>query len=765
MKKIIIVLFLQWISIGISGQVAISGFIKDANSKEPLVDANIYDLTFQNGTTSNHVGYFILKTEESAKLTISFVGYESQIIEITTQKDTVYNIELSPISIEAIEIVAKREDNFETPAGQVNINLKELESIPHLLGEKDILKALQSLPGISNSVEGTSGLIVRGGSVDQNLILFDEATIYNPNHFLGFVSVVNSDALKNVKVYKGGFPARYGGRISSVIDLTMKEGDKKQHHQKFNIGLISSKLFFEGPVKKEKSAYLLTARSSYLGLLLLPQRMRFNRGNSENYFNYWLYDLNGKVSFDLKHNAKLQFSYYRSFDHWKAVEGSKNSATKGILTWGNNLAALRYTRPVGGRVFTNFLLSYSAFRLNTALNSQDIEIDLSSAINDLSFKGYLSTSFTKNYDFYFGVQSIFHHFTPVGIKSSLNQLNTRTTQNAFESSLFIENKISIGSRMKLNGGLRYAVYKVNNTVFASPEPRLSIQYKLNEKTSLEMAYAQMKQFVHLLSNGSSGLPNDVWVPATEKAPPESAEQISIALENSMEKYDWSVELYYKRLKNLISYNSGGSFLFSFENSWEDLIETSGTGRGYGMEFFIKKSKGNWNGWLGYSLTWNERRFQAFNKGNWFPFKYDRRHEVEWTGHYTFGKSNNKQLAVSWIYQSGIAITTPKAYYLNSDEELVPLYTEKNNSRSPDYHRMDITYSSSKESSKGHRITWSFGIYNLYNRKNPFFISFGNYPAFQTPNDFQTPVVGQTNFVEQGSFLPLLPFVSYEVKFK
>lgn len=767
MKRINSVVILLLFFVGAYGQITVRGFIKDASTKEPLVGANIFDAATQNGTTSNHVGYFIYdgSKAQNTDITVSYVGYEQQLITITAAADTLITIELMPLSLEEIVVRAENEKPFDTPVGLVNISIKELEKIPQFFGEKDILKSLQTLPGISNSVEGTSGLVVRGGSVDQNLILFDEATVYNPNHLLGFVSVVNSDALKDLKMYKGGFPAQYGGRLSSVLDLTMKEGDKNESHQKFSLGVISSKLFFEGPIKKEKSSYFLSARSSYLGLLLLPQKWSFNNGNSENFFNYWLYDLNGKLSFDLKKNAKLQISYYRSFDKWKAVEGSQERPNIGILTWMNNLASVRYSRPIKDRLFSNLLFGYSSFKLETSQNSPDVKTKLSSGINDFFFKGYLSTSINSVFDIRFGLQSIFHHFTPVSISSSLSRDDILNTANGFETAVFVENKVTLGKRLSVNGGLRYSVYAATDNFHLLPEPRLSFQYELSRRTSIEFAYAKMRQFIHLLSNGSSGLPNDVWVPVTKKIPPGAADHFSIALDNSFIHLDWSVEVFYKRSQNLADYRSGGSFLFSFENNWEDLIETGGKGEGYGAELFLKRSKGKWNGWLGYSLSWHNQKFDAFNQGNWYPFKYDRRHELELNCNYSFGEQKNKQLAFSWIFQSGIAITTPVAYYLNANEELVPLYTEKNNNRAPNYHRLDISYATSKTSKKGNLRTWNFGLYNAYNRKNPFFISFKNYPIHENPTDFQSPVIGQNNFTEQGTFLPILPYISYEINFK
>lgn len=748
------------------GQLTIRGFVRDANSKEPLVSANIFDVISQNGTTSNHVGYFIIKSTkgEKANILISYVGYEQQLIEISHLSDTLIEVELLPRSLEEVSVIAVKKRPFDTPAGLVKISLKELENVPSFFGEHDVLKSLQALPGISNSVEGTSGLIVRGGSVDQNLILFDGATVYNPNHLLGFVSIINSDALKDVEMYKGGFPARYGGRLSSVVDLTMKEGDKTESHQKFSMGIISSKLSLEGPISKGKSSYFVSARSSYLGLLLLPQKWSYDRGGSDSYFNYWLYDLNGKLSFDLKNNAKLQISYYRSFDKWKAVEGVRQASSSGILTWMNNLASVRYARPIGSRLFSNMVLGYSSFKLRTSQNSPELKTSLSSGINDVFFKGYLSTSFKANWDIQLGVQSIFHHFTPVSISSSYSKDDLAETVNGFETAIFVENRISLGKRVKINGGLRYSAYGATDIFHLLPEPRLSLQYKLTEQTSMGLAYAKMRQFVHLLSNGSAGLPNDIWVPVTSRIPPGTADHFSIALDNSHGGLDWSFEVFYKRMQNLTDYRSGSSFIFSFENNWEDLIEVDGEGEGYGAELLIKKSKGNWNGWIGYSLAWHRRKFEAFNQGSWYPFTYDRRHELELNCSYSFGKLNSNQLAFSWIFQSGIALTTPVAYYLNSEDELVPLYTEKNNSRTPDYHRLDVSYSTSRVNKKGNLKTWNFGVYNFYNRQNPFFISFKSSPILENPADFRSPVVGQNNFTEQGTFLPILPYISYELNF-
>lgn len=766
MKHYFAYLFMLFTSMEVGAQVNINGFVMDAESKEPLVGANIFDLAGQTGAVTNHVGFFSLRIKkvEQLSLSVSYVGYQTHVAALGGLADTLLEIGLVPLFLQEVEVTALKSSPSGSQGDLVYLPVMELERVPQVFGERDIFKALQTLPGVSNSVEGTSGLVVRGGSIDQNLILFDEAVVYNPGHLLGLVSIANSDAIKDIKLYKGGFPARYGGRLSSVLDLTMKEGSKTGASHQFSLGLISSRFSSEGPLRKGKSSYLFSARSSYLGLFLLPQKWQFRNGRAEQYFDYWLYDLNGKVSFDLPGNGKLQVSAYRSFDSYKVEEGTAARTSGGSLRWKNDLLSARYSRPIGNRWFGNFLLSFSSFQLVTGLESPEIEARLLSGVTDMNLKATMHFSPAANFDMILGIQPVLHRFTPVAISSSLLDKETESRIDAFEGAAFVESRFSIRRKLTVNAGFRYAFFAEKDGAYHLPEPRLSARYRLKEGYTVEMAYARMGQFIHLLSNGGSSLPTDIWVPATGSVPPQAGDHFSAVFERSFPNFTLSAGGFYKRTENLVDYSPGQSFLFSYEADWQDLIETEGDGKGYGAEFFVHKNKGKWTGWMAYTLSWTWHRFAAFNDNAWYPFRFDRRHELELTGSYSFGKNNNKQLSIAWIYQSGIAITAPVAYFLNINGELVPLYREKNNSRSPSYHRLDIAYSISKKTRKENLLTWNLGVYNLYNRQNPFFISFKSFAIYEDPQNLLSPIKGQTNFVEKGTFLPVLPYVSFQMNF-
>jgi hypothetical protein len=744
----------------------ISGYVKEAGSLEPLIGVSI---TAQGiGAVSNASGFFSLRASDTAMLIVRYMGYEPFMRKLGSLCDSSVQILLQPTQLKEVEISDRASDVLDNDPGVAHINPIQLEKLPLLFGEKDIFKALQMLPGVSAGVEGSAGLLVRGGTVDQNLVLFDGATVFNPAHLFGFLSIVNSDAVKNVNLYKGAFPARYGGRLSSVLEIDFKEGDKQQRHSSLDLGFISSKWYAEGPLRKLKSSYLFSARSSYLGLFLLPRKRKFKTGAAENYFNYWLYDLSGKLSFDLKHNAKLQLSAYAGQDNWKVLEGRPANPDQSLIRWNNRLLSGKYTQPIRDKHFWDLNAGVSQFNfsstLRTAAGKDDFEsIELKSAIREYFLHSGLSLVLGNRQLLRVGAQISRQEFEPVAIHTSPENQSVRSSVNALNGALYLEDEWRISARLRLNAGLRLALYAAD-TVFHRLEPRFSLVYKAGPHTTIKAGLARSTQFLNLLSNGNSGLPNDVWIPATAKVPPMQAWQASLGLAQRSGQFDAEVELYYKTMRNLTDYKSGGSFLFSFETDWQNLIETKGTGLAYGLECAVHKNEGRLRGAIGYTLARNTRRFDAFNEGRVFPFKYDRRHDLEINADYCFGAKQQKSLGAGWFYQSGQAITVPVAYYFNIEGQFVPLYKEKNNGRAPAYHRLDVYYKIRKTTKRGRSASWTFGAYNAYNRKNPFYLAFKSAPEFQIPNDLNTDIVGQSNFVKQGSFLPLVPYISFSIKF-
>ncbi|RYU93769.1 TonB-dependent receptor [Emticicia agri] len=778
-------------SFGQTTRYNISGFVTDANTGEALIGASVFEEHSKAGQFTNKYGYFVLSlNQKSAQLKISFIGYESTILSINLNKDSTIYIALSPKEQALEEVIVKTTEQQKlqrTPIGVTSIPVARLKEIPILFGESDILKALAMTPGVSTGNEGTSGLLVRGGSPDQNLILIDDATVYNASHLFGLVSIFNTDAIKNVSLYKAGFPAQYGGRLSSVLDISMKEGNNRKKKQELTIGLIGSKILFEGPLSQKywgKSSYMVSARTSTLTPILLPAIIAFKLGKAENSFNYWLYDINAKINHQINKKTQVFASIYHGNDFLISQDGLVNDRGKVNLNWGNLISSVRLNYIIHPKVFLKAIGSFSDYHYtlgstsyqkeNTQWKEKDYLFNTSS-IRDWSGKASVEWFPLSFYQIKFGLEATNHLYTPTSLRTSqpvftdsLKKITAALTAN--EYSVFIENELNFTKWLSTNIGLRQVFYRVRNNTFNRLEPRVSANILLPQHIAIKGGYSQMNQFIHLLSSNGVGFPNDVWVPSTDNIGPSNSEMFSVGLTKSFPKQhiELTIEAYKKDFRNLIDYADGKNLFSNFNTSWENLIEKNGIGRVKGLEFFLNKAEGVLNGWIAYTYAKNERKFTNINDGNWYAANFDRRHIIAIVLNYK-PENGRSSFNVSWNYQSGQPTTVPIAlarYFLERDFTLggsvIEIYGNRNNYRMPAYHRLDISYSFQWTTRRHRDATLSLGIYNAYNRHNAYYLK-----THWQPYPFATSdsIKGIENKLYQVGIIPFLPFVSYSLKLR
>lgn len=747
----------------------ISGYVKDKATGEVLIGANIYNVDEQNGTSTNNYGFFSYTTSrDSVDLVVSYVGYQSERIQLDLEKDVQLNIELTA-GEELGEVVVTGEQPIEeeTQMSSVTVPLEQIKSMPQILGEVDVMKALQMVPGVQSGTEGTSGLYVRGGGPSQNLILLDGVPIYNASHLFGFVSVFNADAINNVELIKGGFPARYGGRLSSVVDITMKEGNKEELKGSGSIGLLASKLTLDGPLS-DNTTFLVSGRRTYIDLLARPLIKAQSEGDAV--AGYYFYDFNAKINHRFSSSDRLYFSSY--FGHDKAYSRSESSYTNQDtqfyskdefgLKWGNMITSLRWNHIYNPQLFSNAMLTYSRYKFdvyNTMLEEEQTDGKTTryrtenrylSGINDVAAKVDFDYLPSPIHSIKFGASATRHRFNPgvYAYSSSTESDSTMGDQKTASTELFVyaEDNMELTDRLKVNAGLHVSGYSVNNEFYYSIEPRVSFNYMLPTKIALKGSYARMTQYIHLLTNTGIGLPTDLWVPATDRVRPQRAHQVALGLAKTIEGLEVSLEGYYKTMDNLITYKEGASYL-SFQGDWQDQV-VLGQGTSYGAELFVQKKVGKWSGWLGYTLSWNTRQFDEVNFGEPFPYKYDRRHDVNLVVSYSPHKG--LEFSANWVYGTGNAVTLPTSRYpAAGNGGTIKNYEGRNGFRMPAYHRLDLNVSWTKDKSWGQR-TWTVGVYNGYNHKNPFFI------------DIESRGDGR-QFV-QYSLFPIIPSVTYSFQF-
>jgi hypothetical protein len=790
--KIFTFILLNFFSISILAQTnyTISGYVQDNESGENLIGVSIYDKNTFKGTVTNQYGFYSLTLEQGKyDIIFSFIGLKSVTKNITLNKDVRINISLESNSILTDEVIVTGEklDKNVTSSNmsQVKIEVDNIKQLPVILGEVDVLKSAQLLPGITSNGEGSSGLYVRGGGPDQNLILLDEAVVYNASHLFGFFSVFNADAIKDINIIKGGMPAEYGGRLSSVLDITMKDGNNKKYEVDGGLGLLSSRLTLQGPIQKNKSSFIISSRRTYIDVLSKPFLNKIDPKTGEpNAFagsGYYFYDLTTKINYRISDKDRLYLSGYFGRDVFSFVNSDNGFAIE--IPWGNATGSLRWNHLFNDKLFMNTSLIFSDYRFEFNLAQSDFEFKIFSGINDWNTKVDFLYQPNQRHTIKFGTNYTYHEFTPGNATGKAGDVEFAQDeifrQYSNEGAIYFSDDFELSDDIKINAGFRYSSFQHNGDVslfnyikndltlssdnYRHIEPRLSLRYKLNATSSIKAAYTENYQYVHLASTSSVSLPTDLWVPSSSGIKPKFARQYALGYFKNLNDnmYETSLEAYYKEMTNLIEYREGYLPEDNTNSSSDDSF-TFGDGESYGIEVLLKKIKGKTTGWIGYTLSKTTRYFDEVNNGIPFPAKYDRRHDLSITATHKLSKS--WVLSGVFVYASGNSITLPTERYVIGGD-IYTQFTSRNGFRVDPYHRMDIgaTYTPSKKMKK-FKSSWNFSIYNVYSRKNPYFIYF----ALEGLDDNVENQNIQNGNVEpkayQVSIFPILPSITWNFNF-
>jgi outer membrane receptor for ferrienterochelin and colicin len=757
-----------------SQKATLNGYITDKKTGERLFGASIIIANKNLGTTSNTFGFYsITIPRDSVEVSFSYTGYA-----IATQKIALFNDQTLNIELEAsqalgevvVSSVKKESIQNRTQMSTVDLPIATIKSLPAFLGEVDVMKAIQLLPGVQAGSEGSSGVYVRGGGPDQNLILLDGVPVYNVSHLFGFFSVFNADALNSVEVMKGGFPARYGGRLSSVIDIRMKEGNKNDFHGEGGAGIIASRLTIEGPLGKNKNvSYMLSGRRTYLDLFMRP--IIKSQSDGETDAGYFFHDVNGKINFNLGQKDHLYLSGYFGNDKFFANDkytndgpfGREKNTFKSGLKWGNITAVARWNHEFTRKLFGNLTLYFSRYNFQVSADDKSEDPDGTeryflkyfSGIRDWSARYDIDFLPAPNHFIKMGISGTTHYYKPGAVQSKINTVDFNEDTlirhqfiDTKEFDAYIEDDIRLSDKFKTNIGLHATGFYVNKEFFTSLQPRASLRYLITPDLSVKASYVKMNQYIHLLTNSGIGLPTDLWVPVTKRVPPQHAHQgaLGFAYEHK-NKYEISLEGYYKTMKNVIEYAEGASYLNATSN-WEDKVEI-GKGWSYGAELFVQKKRGKTTGMLGYTLSWTNRKFDNLNNGKTFPYRYDRRHDFKVA--IVHKVSEKFEISANWVFGTGQAVTLPTEVYLDPNYGEVEVYDGRNGFRMPSYHHLDVGMKFFKKKKWGERA-WVISVYNVYNRQNPFFI-YRDYDYIQNKPAFR-----------QVSLFPIIPSISYQFKF-
>jgi hypothetical protein len=780
MMKKILVICLCFASGAVSAQnkYSISGYVKDSLSSESLIGAAVSFNTQQKGVNSNGYGFYSITLPNGHySITVSYVGYGSKSVDIDLTKNINLNFLIVPHTADNEEVVvyARKKDANVTSSqlGKIDLSMAQVKSLPVLFGEVDIMKTIQLLPGVSNSGEGNTGLYVRGGGPDQNLIMLDDAIVYNTGHLFGFFSIFNGDAIKNTTLIKGGMPAQYGGRLSSVLDVSMKEGNMNSFEVDGGIGLLASRLSVQGPLVKNKASFIVSYRRTYLDLLVKPF---VPRSSSFYGSGYYFYDLNIKVNYQFSEKDRVYLSGYFGRDVFDFVNTGRSFSTD--IPWGNATATLRWNHVFNRKLFANTTLLYNDynFAFNGAQNN--FVLNLSSGIRDYTAKTDFDYYLNPKNKIRFGGLYTYHIFTPNILSGHQDSVvftpNNTDIKYAREAAVYLQDDWQVSNKLDISAGLRwsgfeqvgpYTIYQTdangnktdstyygkgqNVKTYGGPEPRLSIRYMLNDHTSLKASVTRNLQYINLVSNSTTTLPTDLWVPSSYNVQPQKSWLYAAGLfknfSNNM--FEASVELYYKQMQNQIEYEAGYTpSLSDPENSF-----VFGKGWSYGAEWYVNKSKGRWTGWLGYTLSWTWRQFPALNNGQKYPAKYDRRNDISAVSSYEYNK--HWKFSAVFVFASGNATTYPEKFYV-IEGVLTQDFSNINQYRLPAYNRLDLAaiYTPTYKPNKKLHSSWVFSIYNVYSRLNPYFVYFD-----QTGSPYDNTLQVQAKKV---SLFPILPSVTW-----
>jgi hypothetical protein len=755
----------------------ISGYIEDAASGERIIGVNVFAAGTNYGISSNTYGFYSLTLPEGQyNLVVSFIGYQNieQSIDLKADTSLDFTLHEDVQQLDEVEVTAEELPAEQVRMSTINLKVADIKKIPAFMGEVDIIRAIQLLPGVQSGSEGTTGFYVRGGSPDQNLILLDGVPVYNASHLFGFFSVFNADAIKNVQLTKGGFPARYGGRLSSVLEIDMKEGNMKEFHGEGSIGLIASKLTLEGPIVKDKTSFIVSGRRTYIDLITAPILSAVDGYRAGYYFG----DINAKINHVFSRKDRLYLSYYGGNDKFYYRErygssfGNYEEITESNLEWGNHTASLRWNHLFSNKLFGNLNATFTQYKFNTGFSDQVTGgtedenyfsgFEYFSRIRDYGLRYDFEYRLNSKHNLRFGASYTYHIFNP-GASQFLEEFDgisldsiQEFSKPVFANDFFIygEDDYQISDRWRANYGLHFSGYFLKDAFYNSLQPRLGLRYMISDSWSLKGSYAYMNQFIHLLSNTGIGLPTDLWVSSTANVKPQLSQQIALGSTRSFagNRFEFSTEVYYKWMENLIEYKEGASFVTS--SDWENQVETDGKGWAYGLEVLLRKNKGKTTGWIGYTLAWSNRQFENLNDGEIFPYRYDRRHDVSIVLNHEFNEQFD--VGLTWVFGSGNSFTAPIGNMLlpsNFDPDFpsqFQIYSDRNSQRMPNYHRLDLGINFHKKTKWGQR-TWNFSIYNAYSRLNPFFLYINE--------DFNG-----NKEVRQVSLFPIIPSIAYIFKF-
>ncbi|PUZ20328.1 TonB-dependent receptor [Chitinophaga costaii] len=760
----------------------ISGYLRDSTNGETLIGATVALKNTSKGVQSNHYGFYALQVAPGDyTLVFSYLGYQTQEHFLHVDRNLQLSATLWPAQYQAREVVvtSKRKDENvkNTDMGRVELTTAQAQKLPALMGEVDILKSLQLMPGIQSAGEGNAGFYVRGGGSDQNLILLDEAPVYNTGHLFGFFSVFNADAIKSTTLIKGGMPANYGGRLSSVVDITMKDGNNKQFQGEGGIGFIASRLSLQGPIKKNKASFMVSGRRTYIDLLVKP----FVAKSSSFYGSgYYFYDLNAKANYTFSDKNRLYLSAYLGRDVFNFVNGQRNFNVH--IPWGNTTATLRWNHVYSQRLFSNTSFLYNDYSFSFGASENSYKARLNSAIRDVNGKMDFDYFASFKHHLKFGGNYIYHTFIPSSVTggqdSTVFNPDNPFKKNAHEVALYVLDDWEISNSLQLNVGLRYSgfqqvgpyKYYIENSIGAKTdsitynngqfvkyygglEPRLTLRFAWNNRNSIKLAYNRNNQYIHLVSNSGTTLPTDIWVPSTWHVKPQVADQYALGYFLNFDDNTWetSVETYYKYMQNQVEYRQG--YTPTIDDPEQDFV--FGKGWSYGSEFFIHKIKGRLTGWIGYTLAWTWRLFPDLNDAKKFPAKYDRRHDLSVVGMYELNE--HWSFSGVFIFATGNTTTLPEHFFF-IENTLVQQTGAINAYRLPAYHRLDLSaiYKPRKHPNRRVQGSWAFSIYNAYSRQNPYFLYFDQSGSPQTDNLKVT--------AKQVSLFPIIPSVTWNFKF-
>ncbi|GAB3820465.1 TonB-dependent receptor [Pontibacter rugosus] len=776
-----------------AGSRTISGFVQDEQSGERLAGALVSAGAI--GTSTNTYGFYSLRVPDDSplQLQVRYIGYLPKALAVAAPlaNDTTITIKLQPLAneLEEVQVVAERITDLQQ-ANRLTMRSTELKRLPRLMGEADAIKAIQLMPGVQAGREGSSDLIVRGGSPDQNLILLDGVPVYNVSHLLGMFSVFNPDAIKTVDVIKGGFPAPYGGRLSSVVDVQLKEGNNQHFGGEGAIGLISSKLLLEGPLKSDKTSFLLAARRTYLDILSAAAAAM----SGETISKYNFYDINAKLNHTFSAKDRVYLSLYGGQDRFtdkQEFEGASQNETQLFkLRWGNGTGALRWNHVFGTKLFSNVTLIHSRYSFSQgselSINQENIstnrQVAYQSSIRDWGAKADFDFIASNKHSFRFGGSYTYHQFNPesVTLQTDTLTLNSSSFSRilAYEFYTYAEDRMQISTRLQASLGLHFSGFAVNDAFYTSLQPRLALGYTTATGVSIRASYATMAQYLHLLSNTSTGTPTDIWVPATDKVKPQRSWQSTLGAAVVVnQQLELTSDVYYKEMKDVAEFKNGADFISDFfrsgpETNFANFVAppyqnriTSGRGWSYGTEWMLRKRQGKTTGWVGYTLAWSWRQLDSINFGQKYPYTYDSRHSISVVANHQF--SEKLSIGGSWVYRTGFVTTLPSANYKAYNEpvydpygshpsvEIVDYIGERNNYRMPAYHRLDLSLTHTKKKKWGER-TWNISVYNAYNRKNPYFLQLSQLNSSSSGNADRR--------LYQVSLFPILPSFSYGFKF-